>query len=973
MQANSSSATGSSRRNQTSDGRSSRSSTSDPSSSRRRRDRATSTTSTTLQKSAGKPGPSWAATVLSNSEPPTQLFQELSLGAPRPPHSKRHLYQRQQESSNRKQGSATISTRAASLPDHLHDTRLQKRLEEEGLADIEEDDERARVQRRIVAVAAAGTSKNVGFTSLAVTTSTGPPERCSPGPSSEPQEDDIDELSSMSISGNNSFRTILTRELRALHDGTRSPKLIRSPPPPSRSLTSSPESVIFDNKEADIIQPNSFLRPKSRVAYPEGQGLSLSLEACEGRTEGSSANPLLDSVEAAKPPLLLPHAYSSEIPLYGQILPFGGPSDAPIVSPRPVHWISPPKPVPALHGPPSTPYARSPSAEGEDYGGNLHAHDFVWQERVLKGTSALHPDYVAAVDHKEEGYHAKEPDLVVLVDANLARGNQVKGRNKSGQPHNRLSRPLMDATNPQRPPRASSPHINPEVPRLGRPAWRTLPSRLQGEANSSPGYHPTDSGRITDRTVTPASPRPTVYAEPMQSPSPLIHALHQQDREGPVHKRSHPNHRSTRRDTRPAFIQQAIIDQEKERLRLEEQELQRRLDEEYRRLRQDHAEHFWENANAFTRTAGDFRFAGGSPAAQQHDAGPWTFGHWAHSATTPAIQNLHGPQMAAHTIHGYALGVGHPIAPPRPFSYLSNSPISRHPDLERQCGASPLGSDAVSIFSPSNFTHCRSHNDAPDRASPYNNAGCYLPYPPEPTEAPTFQVQSPIHVKPSGLRDGQLSVTNGVPLPKADRNTDRSYLTVKPIVEQELASDPPTLLGQDQSQVYVSNASHHKPAPLSRLKSQRANVLQPIAARLSNVSPGVDYLRNAAAPGPRTSPQPRRQTYAETLGKGLQVHPNLDGLPTPPGSSASDSASVSRQEKYEVLPPTPPALEPNALSLAWSEPLLEQLPSSWHTSDEGSAAHSVASGTTSTTNTRGVRHRRRNRRKGSNAVPAGGL
>ncbi|KAG8943865.1 hypothetical protein FRC00_010924, partial [Tulasnella sp. 408] len=361
MQANSSTATGSSRRNQNSDGRSSRSSTSDPSSSRRRRDRATSTTSTTLQKSTGKPGPSWTASVPSNSEPPSQLFQELSLGAPRPPHSKRHLYPRRQESSNRKQGSATTATRAASLPDHLHDTRLQERLEEEGLADIEEDDERARVQRRIVSVAATGTSKDAGFTLVAISTSRGPPERCSPGPSSQPQEEDIDELSSMSISGNNSFRTILARELRALHDGTRSPKLLRSPPPPSRSLTSSPESVIFDNKEAEIIQPNSFLRPKSRAAYPERQGLSLSLEACEVQTEDSSANPLLDSVEAAKPALLLPHAYSSEIPLYGQILPFGGPSEAPIVSPRPVHWISPPKPVPALYGPPSIPYARCPS------------------------------------------------------------------------------------------------------------------------------------------------------------------------------------------------------------------------------------------------------------------------------------------------------------------------------------------------------------------------------------------------------------------------------------------------------------------------------------------------------------------------------------------------------------------------------------------------------------------------------------
>ncbi|KAG8918406.1 hypothetical protein FRC01_001875 [Tulasnella sp. 417] len=831
MQANSSTATGSStRRSQTSDTRGSRSSTSDPSSSRRRRDKVSNSTSTTSQKSTGKPNPNRGTSVPPDSEPPTHLFQDLSIGAPRPPQSKRHLYQKRQESNTRKQNSAVTGIRAASLPDHLHDTRLQERLEEEGLADIEEDDERVRIQRRIVSVAEAGTSKELRFTSLAVSTSRRSRESCSPGPSSEPQEEDIDELSSMSVSENNSFRTILAQELRALHDGTRSPKLMRSPPPPSRSPTSSPESVIFDNKEAEIIQPNSFLRPRFSVAYPEGQGLSLTLERSGVPTEGSSANPLLDSVDAAKPPSLPPHAYSSGIPLYGHAFPYGGLSDAPVVSPRPVRWVSPPKPVPALHGPLSIPYARCPSgADGEDYGGSLHAQDLVWpayQERVFEGESALHPDYVAR------------------------------------------------------------------------------------------------------------------------------------------------NHRSTRRDTRPAFIQQAIIEKEKERLQLEEQELKRRLDEEYRRLGQDHADHLWDSVNTLAGNPRDFQYKGGTPPTQQHDAGFSTFNHWTHSTTAPGSQNLHVPGMVTYSTHGYSLGVGNLIAPPRPFP----SPIARHPDPERPGGASAMGLDPLPIFSPSNFTHYTSHNAAPGGpspigpVSPYSNDSYYSPCPPEPVVIPSFQEQSSIYVQPLGSSDGKLpSVANTVPLSQSGR-TDRSRLMVRPIGAQEQDDGPTTLLAQDQRQAQAADASHRKSAPLPRLNSRRANVLQPITARLS-----MDYLRSTTAPGPQISPKPRRQTYAETLGKGLQVHPNFDGLPTPPGSSASDSASVSNQEKYEVLPPTPPALEPNALSLAWSEPLLEQLPNSWNTSDDGSAPLTTNSETTSTTNTREGRHRRRNRRKGNNAVLAGPL
>ncbi|KIO19562.1 hypothetical protein M407DRAFT_30796 [Tulasnella calospora MUT 4182] len=978
MQANSSTATGSSRRSQTSDSWSSRSTTADPSSSRRRRDRVPSTTSTTFQKSTGKLNTSRGANVPSNSEPPTLLFQDLSLSAPRPLQSKRHLYQRRQESSTTKQNSTVTGIRAASLPDHLYDTRLQERLEEEGLADIEED-ERFNTQRRIVSVAVDGTSKELRFTSLAVSASTSSQARCSPGRSSEPQEEDIDELSSMSISETNSFRTILAQELRALHDGTRSPKLVRSPPPPPRSPTSSPESVIFDIKEVETIQPSSFLWPKPFIPCPEEQGLSLGLEGYGVRTEGSSANPLLDSVEAAKPPSLLHHAYRSEISLCGQEPPSGDPSDALILSPRPLRWISPPKPVPALHGPPSIPYARCPSgAEGEDYGGNLHAHDLVWpayQERVLRGASALHPDYVAVLDHNAEERHVNKPDVVVLVDANLVRGNQVKGRNKSGQPHNRLSRPLMDATNPQRSPRAPLLHTDHEGPQLGPPAWRTPPSRFQGGPSPSPVCHPRDLGLMDDRTVTSASPRPTVYAEPMRPPSPLRHsqyALHREDREHATPRRSHPNHRSTRRDTRPAFIQQAIIDQEKRRLQLEEQELKRRLDEEYRRLGQDHAGHLWENVNTLARDVGDFRYKGETPPVQQHDPGLWTFNHWTYSTTTPTIQNLHVPQMVTHSTHGYSLGVGNLIPPPRPFPYISNSPIARHSDTEYPRGTAPVGLDTLPIFSPSNFTHCTSHNAAPDfaspigPASPYNNPSCYLPS--EPVVNPSFQEQSLINVKPSGPNDGRLA-----PLSRADRTANRSRLTVRPIAVQKQDGDPTTLLVQDQSQTHVAHAAHRKSATLPRLNSRRANVLQPIATRLSNVSLDGDYLRSTTAPRPQTSSTPRRQTYAETLGKGLRAHPNIDGLPTPPGSSVSDSVPVSCQDKYTVLPPTPPALEPNALSLAWSEPLLEQLPSSWHTSDDGVAPHSASSTTNSTTNAREVRHRRRNRRKGSNAVPAGGL
>ncbi|KAG8956187.1 hypothetical protein FRC04_004263 [Tulasnella sp. 424] len=930
---------------------------------------------TSLQNPTSKPNSGRSTNMVSSSEPepPTVRFQDLSIGEPRPPQSKRHLYQKRRESSTTKKSSSTTGPRAASLPDQLHDTVLQERLEEEGLADIEEDDEQVRVQRRVVSVAVAGRSKEARLASLMLSTSKRPPERSNPASSSEPQEAWIDELSSMSISENNSFHAILTQELRALQDGTRSPKLGRSPTPPSRSSTSSPETVIFDNKEAEIIQPNSFLWPKSRVACPEGQSLPLGFEGHEVRTEGSSANPLLDSVQTAKPPSLLPHACSFGIPLHCQALPFGRSSDSPIASPSQVHWISPPKSIPALHGPLSIPYARCPSgAEGEVYDGNLHVHDLVWpayQERGLMGEPALHPDYVAAVDDHDEEYQVKTPDVVVLVDANLARGNQAKGRHRSNQARNRLSRPLTDATNPQQPRRTPSLHNSHESPQLGLPAWRVPSSRPQGARRLSPACHYRDSGLMVDPAGTTNSPIPTVYTEPMRSTTPLLHSQHLPH---PAHGRLPPSLNSTS-DGGSVFIQQAIIDQERERLHLEEQELQRRLEEEYRRLGRDR-EQLCDNANTLARNLGDIPYKEGTLPVQQND-GFWMYNHWSHPATpTIRVQSLHGPPMVTSSTHGHYLGAGNPIAPLGPLPYITTSPDARYPDMEQ-----PVGLGLLHLLPPSNVTHGATFNAAPgyasplSRASPHKSASYHVPYPLGLVGISSPQEQSPPNGTHPEPRDARHSQPESAPLSQTHRPVNHSRLPVQLVIAPEEDGDHTLSHAQDPGRAHPADSSQHKSAPFSRFTSRRSNVLQPIAARLSSISPGAECVRNTTPPAPRASPRQRRQTYAETLGKGLPTRPNLDGLPTPPGSSVSNAVTVGHQEKYEILPPTPPALEPNALSLAWGEPLLEQLPGSWNTSDDGSASHCASSGITPATNKPEGRIRRRNRKKGSKRVLAEGL
>ncbi|KAG8975880.1 hypothetical protein FRB90_009382 [Tulasnella sp. 427] len=360
MQENSPKTTSSSRRSQTSsDNRGSRSSASNPSTSRRRRDMVQNTAPTNQQQSIVKSGPTRGSNTLPDCEPPTLLFQELSIGASRPRQPKRHLYQKRQESTTKTQSSTTPGSRTASLPDRLHDVHLQERLEEEGLADIAEDDERATAQRR---VASAGTSHASTTSPPAASTSKCTPGKASSRPLPEVQEDVNDELSCTPVSDTNSLRFILAQELRALQDGTRSPKLNwPQSRPPSRSSTSSPESVIFENKAAEVIEPGSFLAPKTRAVYPEGQGLPLGLEDYDAGSESSSANPTLDSTQAAKPPPLLPHVYRFGMDLPAQVHAFGGSSEYPIAAPRPMHWISPPRPIPALHGPSSIPYARCPS------------------------------------------------------------------------------------------------------------------------------------------------------------------------------------------------------------------------------------------------------------------------------------------------------------------------------------------------------------------------------------------------------------------------------------------------------------------------------------------------------------------------------------------------------------------------------------------------------------------------------------
>ncbi|KAG8903222.1 RAM signaling network component [Tulasnella sp. 403] len=80
------------------------------------------------------------------------------------------------------------------------------------------------------------------------------------------------------------------------------------------------------------------------------------------------------------------------------------------------------RPIPALHGPPSLPYARCPSgAEGEVFYDQQSVRDLVWNIEAEPGPeeSIFHPDYEAVLQYYMNNPCVEDSDAIVLIDSDL--------------------------------------------------------------------------------------------------------------------------------------------------------------------------------------------------------------------------------------------------------------------------------------------------------------------------------------------------------------------------------------------------------------------------------------------------------------------------------------------------------------------------------------------------------------------------
>ncbi|CCO27071.1 hypothetical protein BN14_01105 [Rhizoctonia solani AG-1 IB] len=138
----------------------------------------------------------------------------------------------------------------------------------------------------------------------------------------------------------------------------------------STSRSSSPESVVFLSSITGI--PLSFLG--SRNSSRSITEASMTQESAEDTQDASSAQAHVEYLERE-------HRYTVDQGQIGPNINTNGDSRAPISADNGSDWIffDPPRPIPALHGPSSLPYARCPSgAEGVVLNDQQELDGVVW-------------------------------------------------------------------------------------------------------------------------------------------------------------------------------------------------------------------------------------------------------------------------------------------------------------------------------------------------------------------------------------------------------------------------------------------------------------------------------------------------------------------------------------------------------------------------------------------------------------------
>ncbi|KAG8881488.1 hypothetical protein FRB97_009542 [Tulasnella sp. 331] len=450
--------------------------------------------------------------------------------------------------------------RIFSLPPYLRDEALQQRMIAEGAVD---DREEPLMERRVVST--SPTISRQPFTGhehpfLATSNPCFRFAEMSGVPYS-----DIENTSASSLGSTQSRLTVL------VHEDT-SEEL--EPPGVSlvdRSAGSTPDSVIFiSDRDSGLIHPGSFLR--SRTSTPLESHDALVATAVQGSPPRHAMNTrsYVSRSSQVEPAQTIEELVISDESREDDGAPDG---DGWVIG-----QVSPPRPIPALHGPSSLPYARCPSgAEGEIFYNTQSVRDLVWNmdsQSTSREPPYLHPDYVAIVEYTEQSSSKEESEVIVLVDSSLPtqRLNSRGGRSRS--------------TFPQLPTPASG-HVAPLSETRRANEWRAQPVRSHGASrrrrDQQFGGNIGEEAASLDfgwtNTNLPASNSDSSIGSSFTDPyhTPII------VQEFPVHVEMSTSvfdpHVASEEQLRHYFIKR-----EQRRLHIQEQLLQRELDEKFRRM-----------------------------------------------------------------------------------------------------------------------------------------------------------------------------------------------------------------------------------------------------------------------------------------------------------------------------------------------------------------------------------------------------
>ncbi|KAG9010416.1 hypothetical protein FRB93_004256 [Tulasnella sp. JGI-2019a] len=448
--------------------------------------------------------------------------------------------------------------RIFSLPPYLRDEALQQRMIAEGAVD---DREEPSVERRVVS--SSPSFRRQQHTMYDAQPTVEPDDTFTFTETCTATFEATADASGSSLKSTASRLTVLVHESTSINGEPQTPGTFFV----DRSAGSTPESIIIiSDRDSGLIQPGSFLR--SRAPSPAEV---YQVRAVAG-TEGPPAGTVTDSRSHVS------HSSQVDIVEVLEQLTLSDESEEDDVAPGSEEWnVTPPRPIPALHGPSSLPYARCPSgAEGEIFYNPQSVRDLVWNmdlQTSIREPPYLHPDYVAIVEYTEQSASKEESEVIVLVDSSLPTQHPTPRGGRSRSTFPQLPTPVSGQIAPlSETRRANEWRAQPVRTHNVAHARRERPATNANEEPPSPDF---ESAGMTLPSSNSNSSLGSGYTAPFQTP--MI------GDDIPVHVEvptsAFDPHVASEQQLRHYFIER-----EQRRLYLEEQYLRLELDERCRRL-----------------------------------------------------------------------------------------------------------------------------------------------------------------------------------------------------------------------------------------------------------------------------------------------------------------------------------------------------------------------------------------------------